>query len=91
MTTTSTTDKITAAVLAKIANTTTEDLLRHHEASEQMELAGSDRLVIAIIADEITRRLDLNAEMDAIYEDLELAMDLTYNQAMRLAMHRVAA
>ena len=84
-TTQNTVDKITTAILAKIAPVSTNDLLFHHKTAEDMNTTDDmQRLVQSIMADELTRRLDINPEMDTIFEDLDY--EGTYHEAIVIAI-----
>jgi len=86
-TTQNTTDKITTAILAKIANRETSLLIVDHRTMEEMTTREEfHSLISAIIGDEICRRLDINNEMDAIFEDVDNDFIGTYNEAIVLAI-----
>jgi hypothetical protein len=78
------TEKITTAVLARIAPTSTDDLIRHHQVGETIATTGDERLVLAIIADEITRRLDIEDALDDVFEDESFYG--TYSEAIAAAI-----
>jgi hypothetical protein len=80
-----TTSNASAVLIAAIAAKSTETLLECHRVIDAKTSRTQDeRLVAALMADEITRRLDLDAKLDEIFSDDDFLG--TYHDAIVKAM-----
>lgn len=85
------TEQIFQTIEAALAGKTTEELVLMHDLLEADENIDTDgRMMKASISDVIVKRHGLAATVDAIL-DADETFEMTYGQAMHLALGKVAA